>query len=112
MNRAAESGLEVEPRTDPEVSNPYNEDKEHSGIESSHNPRVAPQNQSHRSENNDMGNRGSNNAIFAQPDGAKSNRQPKAIWVLAVLAVIVLAVALGAGLGLGLAGQNKSSSPA
>ena len=108
MDRAAESGLEVESPTNPEVGGPYDKDKYYSEIGSSNNPLIAPPNQSNQFENYYMENRASNYPLVAETDKAKS----KAIWVLAIIAVIVLAVALGAGLGAGLAAQHKSNSPA
>ena len=39
---------------------------------------------------------------------AKSKARPRAVWVLAMTAVVCLAIALGAGLGAGLAAQHKS----
>lgn len=40
----------------------------------------------------------------------KSRGRPRAIWLLAGLAVLMLAAALGAGLGVGLANQHRSTS--
>ena len=111
MERAVGSGLEVKPPADPEVYSPHHEDRYYSKIGGSKNSCFALSNQSNLPETYYKGNRESNYPILFQPGKAKSNRRPRAIWVLAVIAVIVLAVALGAGLGVGLAGHGKSSSP-
>lgn len=57
----------------------------------------------------------SDHPVLFQPDhstqsSTKSQGRPRAIWILAGLAVLLLAVALGAGLGVGLANQHRSTS--
>ena len=91
MDRAAESGLEVEPVTSLEtVIQPYTE-KHYITSATSSQP------------------------ISSHSDTfVKSHRKGqshfKTILILSVVAFICLAVAIGAGLGVGLAAQHKSSS--
>ena len=91
MDRAAESGLEVELATSPEIVNqPYTEKySTTSGVTSQ--PYSSPTDtsvQSHR----------------------KIRSRFKNVWILAIIGFICLAVAIGTGLGAGLAAQHKSSS--
>ena len=91
MDRAAGSGLEVEPATSPEIADQPNISKCYiTGGASSHpiSSYSDASNQSHK----------------------KRQGPFRTVWTLAVIAIVCLAVALGAGLGAGLAAQHKSSS--
>ena len=91
MDRAAESGLEVELATGPEVVvQPYTE-KYITTSGATSRPYSSPTDtsvQSHR----------------------KSQSRFKNVLILVIVGFICLAVAIGAGLGAGLADQHKSSS--
>ena len=91
MNRAAESGLEVEPSTSPEVVNQRYTDKYYTTIKATSQPYSSHKDTSVQSYR-------------------KSQSRFKNVWILAIIAFICLAVAIGAGLGAGLAAQHKSNS--
>ena len=91
MDRAVESGLEVEPATSLEpVIRPYPE-KHYITSAASSQPIS------------------SHSDKFDQSHG-KGQSHFKTVSILSVVAFICLAVAIGAGLGVGLAAQHKSSS--
>ena len=92
MDRASESGLQIEIATGPEIAvQPYPE--KYNTIRGS-----ASQPYS------------SHTDTSVQPP-RKSQSRFKNVWILAIIGFICLAVAIGAGLGAGLAAQHKSSSP-
>ena len=93
MERAVESGLEVNVPTDPQV--------------------VAQPDSNMYSYGQGVGEpKGYNHGWPHQsvPFQVKSKARSRALWILAVVAVVSLAIALGAGLGVGLKFQHKSSS--
>ena len=91
MDRAAGSGLEVEPASSPEnFIQPYTEQHYITSAASSHPT--------------------SSNSCACDQSHGKSQSRFKTVWILSVIAFICLAVAVGAGLGAGLAAQHKSSS--
>ena len=91
MDRAAGSGLEIEPTTSPEVAiQPYTDKHYVTG--------GAP-----------------NHPISSHLDTSDQTTEKvqgrfKTVWILSVIAFICLAVAIGAGLGAGLAARHTSSS--
>ena len=91
MDRAAGSGLEVNPPTSPGIADQPNKSKYYiTGGASSHpiSSHSDTSNQSHK----------------------KRQGPFRTVWTLAIIAIVCLAIALGAGLGAGLAAQHKSSS--
>lgn len=90
MDKTAPAGLEVKPSTGLEYVPPGSH-KYYAAAPNSNHPSFLLQDQSNQFE-------------------AKSKSRRKAVWSLAVIAVVCLAVALGAGLGAGLATQHKPSA--
>ena len=92
MDRNSAAGLEVKPSENPEVAPGPDGHKYFAEAPGSHHPIYLTQNQS-------------------SGPGTRKKSRGKAVWLLAVIAIICLAIALGVGLGVGLAAQNKSRSP-
>ena len=91
MDRAAESGLEVQLAMSPEIVNQPYPEKYNIASEATSQPYSSHINtsiQSHR----------------------KSQSRFNNVWILVMIGFICLAVAVGAGLGAGLAAQHRSSS--
>lgn len=91
MDRAVESGLEVKPPAGLEVAAQPDGKKYYTGGGESDHP------------------------VFREPDQldqtrARGQGRSRAVWMLAMIAVVCLTIAIGAGLGAGLAAQHKPSS--
>lgn len=102
MERLAESGLEVQLSTSPEVAAQSYQNKYYIGDDGSH---YVDQNGPVLSSHPVIGERGQS----GQSPRAKNRGRARSIGGLAILAVVCLAVALGAGIGVGLAAQHKPS---
>lgn len=92
LERATESGLEVEAPTGLQVAPQPDENKYYMGDGGSDNPPFVPPDQSTQSQ-------------------AKSPGRCRAVWILAVVVVVCLALAVGGGLGVGLHKSSLSRSP-